>query len=173
MLDMKFVRTEPDIVRENIRKKFQDEKLPLVDEVLEMDKQYREAKTRGDYLRSQRNSISKQIGGLMGKGLKEEAEKAQQAAKALFVGGGDLENVPSTALTAGDLTEGSIGILDLMVKCKLAPSKKEARRLVEQGGVTVNDEKVADVNAAFTQEQLTQSLMVRKGKKVYHKVSLA
>ena len=104
---------------------------------------------------------------------KEEAEKAQQAAKALFVGGGDLENVPSTALTAGDLTEGSIGILDLMVKCKLAPSKKEARRLVEQGGVTVNDEKVADVNAAFTQEQLTQGLMVRKGKKVYHKVSLA
>ena len=104
---------------------------------------------------------------------KEEAEKAQQAAKALFVGGGDLENVPSTALTAGDLTEGSIGILDLMVKCKLAPSKKEARRLVEQGGVTVNDEKVADVNAAFTQEQLAQGLMVRKGKKVYHKVSLA
>ena len=77
MLDMKFLRTEPDIVRENIRKKFQDEKLPLVDEVLEMDKQYREAKTRGDYLRSQRNSISKQIGGLMGKGLKEEAEKAK------------------------------------------------------------------------------------------------
>ena len=77
MLDMKFLRTEPDIVRENIRKKFQDEKLPLVDEVLEMDKQYREAKTRGDYLRSQRNSISKQIGALMGKGLKEEAEKAK------------------------------------------------------------------------------------------------
>ena len=77
MLDMKFLRTEPDIVRENIRKKFQDEKLPLVDEVLEMDKQYREAKTRGDYLRSQRTSISKQIGGLMGKGLKEEAEKAK------------------------------------------------------------------------------------------------
>ena len=77
MLDMKLVRTNPDLVRENIKKKFQDEKLPLVDEVLEMDRQYREAKTRGDYLRSQRNAISKQIGGLMGQGRKEEAEQAK------------------------------------------------------------------------------------------------
>jgi len=103
---------------------------------------------------------------------KEEAEKAQQAAKALFAGGGALENVPSTTLADGDLTDGRIGILDLMVKCALAPSKKEARRLVEQGGVTVNDEKVADVNAVFLREQLSQGLMIRKGKKVFHKVSV-
>ena len=102
----------------------------------------------------------------------EEAQKAQEAAKALFVGGGDMSNVPSTTLTEADLTDGSIGILDLMVRCKLAPSKKEARRLVEQGGVTVNDEKVADVNTAYTAQQLSDGLMVRKGKKVFHKVSL-
>ena len=77
MLDMKFVRSNPDAVKENIKKKFQDEKLPLVDEVLELDKQFRDAKTRCDYLRSQRNTISKQIGGLMAKGQKEEAEKVK------------------------------------------------------------------------------------------------
>ena len=63
MLDIKFVRANPEAVKENIRKKFQDEKLPLVDEVIEKDQQYRDAKTRGDYLRGQRNTISKQIGG--------------------------------------------------------------------------------------------------------------
>ena len=77
MLDIKFVRTNPEIVKENIRKKFQDEKLPLVDEVIQLDKEYREAKTRCDYLRSQRNSISKQIGGFMAKGMKAEAEEAK------------------------------------------------------------------------------------------------
>ena len=103
----------------------------------------------------------------------EEAKKAQDAAKALFVGGGDMSNVPSTTLTAEDLTDGSIGILDLMVKCKLAPSKKEARRLVEQGGVTVNEEKVSDVNTAYTADQLSgDGLMIRKGKKVFHKASM-
>ncbi len=77
MLDIKFVRANPDAVKENIRKKFQDAKLPLVDEVLELDRKYREAKTRCDYLRGQRNSLSKQIGGLMAKGQKEEAEKVK------------------------------------------------------------------------------------------------
>ncbi len=77
MLDIKFVRANPDAVKENIRKKFQDAKLPLVDEVLELDQKYREAKTRCDYLRGQRNSLSKQIGGLMAKGHKEEAEKVK------------------------------------------------------------------------------------------------
>lgn len=74
MLDIKFVRTNPDVVKENIKKKFQEEKLPLVDEVIDLDRRYREAKTRCDYLRSQRNTISKQIGGMMAKGQKEEAE---------------------------------------------------------------------------------------------------
>ena len=103
----------------------------------------------------------------------EEAKKAQDAAKALFVGGGDMSNVPSTTLTADNLTDGSIGILDLMVTCKLAPSKKEARRLVEQGGVTVNDEKVSDVNQRYTADDLSgDGIMVRKGKKVYHRVQM-
>ena len=103
----------------------------------------------------------------------EKAKKAQDAAKALFVGGGDMSNVPTTTLTADNLTDGSIGILDLMVTCKLAPSKKEARRLVEQGGVTVNDEKVSDVNTRYTADDLSgDGIMVRKGKKVYHRVQM-
>ena len=77
MLDMKLLRTNADLVKENIKKKFQDEKLPLVDEVVELDAQFREAKTRCDYLRSQRNSISKQIGALMAQGKRDEAEQTK------------------------------------------------------------------------------------------------
>ena len=103
----------------------------------------------------------------------EEARKAEAAAKALFVGGGDMSNVPSTQLTGEDLTDGSIGVLDLMVKCKLAPSKKEARRLVEQGGVEVNGQKVAGVAAAYTAADLSgEGLMIKKGKKVFHKATI-
>ncbi len=100
----------------------------------------------------------------------EEARKAQEAAKALFVGGGDMSNVPSTVLTEADLTDGAIGVLDLMVKCGLAPSKKEARRLVEQGGVEVNGEKVAAATVSYTAAGLSgDGLMIKKGKKVFHK----
>ena len=81
MIDINLIRTNPDLVKENIKKKFQDAKLPLVDEVLDLDKKNREAIQRADYLRSQRNSISKQIGQLMGKGQKEEAEAAKQQVK--------------------------------------------------------------------------------------------
>ncbi|MGN0796686.1 MAG: serine--tRNA ligase [Christensenellales bacterium] len=77
MLDIKLVRTNPELVKENIKKKFQDEKLVLVDEVLAMDKEFRECKQRGDYCRSQRNALSKQIGSLMAKGQKDEAEKVK------------------------------------------------------------------------------------------------
>ena len=83
MLDIKFVRANPDIVKENIKKKFQDDKLPLVDEVIAYDKELREAKTRVEYLRSQRNSISKQIGMLVGQGKKEEAEEAKKQVAAM------------------------------------------------------------------------------------------
>ena len=104
---------------------------------------------------------------------KEEAEKAQEAAKALFVGGGDMSNVPATQLSQEDLAGGSIGILDLMMKCKLAPSKKEARRLVEQGGVEVDGEKVTDVAASYTADQMAgDGLMLKKGKKVFHRVKM-
>ncbi len=78
MLDIKFLRTNPDIVKQNIKNKFQDDKLPLVDEVIELDKEYREAKTRAEYLRSQRNKISKQIGFLMSQGKKDEAEDVKK-----------------------------------------------------------------------------------------------
>ncbi|MGE4277168.1 MAG: tyrosine--tRNA ligase [Lawsonibacter sp.] len=105
---------------------------------------------------------------------KEEAEKAQAAAKALFTGGGDMSNVPTTALTEDNLTDGAIGVLDLMLKCKLAPSKKEARRLVEQGGVEVNGEKVEAVTVTYTASDLSgDGLLLKKGKKVYHRVQMA
>ncbi len=83
MLDIKFVRANPDAVKENIKKKFQDEKLVLVDEVLEFDQQYREAKTKADSLRGERNALSKQIGGLMAQGKKDEAEEVKARASAM------------------------------------------------------------------------------------------
>ena len=102
----------------------------------------------------------------------EEAQKAEAAAKALFAGGSDDSNMPTTELTEDQLTDGSIAILDLMLACKLVPSKGEGRRLVQQGGVMINEEKVASIDASFTAEQLRQGLKIRKGKKVYHKAIL-
>ena len=81
MLDIRFLRENPDIVKENIRKKFQDRKLPLVDEVIELDQQNREAKQEADSLRANRNKLSKEIGGLYKQGKKEEAEKAKAEVK--------------------------------------------------------------------------------------------
>ncbi len=103
----------------------------------------------------------------------EEADKARAAAKALFAGGADDSDMPTTELTEAQLTDGSIAILDLMLACKLAPSKSEARRLVQQGGVFANDEKVASIDVRFTAEQLKTGVKLRKGKKVYHKAVLA
>ena len=103
----------------------------------------------------------------------EEAEKAQKTARGLFSSGGDTSNMPSTGLTAGDLTDGSIAILDLMLKCGLIPSKGEGRRLVQQGGVSVAGEKVSDIGASFTAEQLAgEGLVIKKGKKVFHRAYL-
>ena len=100
----------------------------------------------------------------------EEAQKAQDAAKALFSTGGDKSNIPSTTLSAEDLTDGSIGILDLMLKCGLVPSKKEARRLIEQGGVELDGAKVTDVNASVAAGQLPgDGVTIKKGKKVFHR----
>lgn len=79
MLDIKFLRSNPELVKENIRKKFQEEKVALVDEVIELDEKCRAARTRCEYLRSQRNTISKQIGALMAKGQREEAEQAKKS----------------------------------------------------------------------------------------------
>ena len=103
----------------------------------------------------------------------EEAQKAQDAARALFSQGGDKSNMPTTTLAAGDLTDGTIGILDLMLKCGLVPSKKEARRLIEQGGVELDGAKVTDVAASVTTEQLSgEGVMLKKGKKVFHRAVL-
>ena len=102
----------------------------------------------------------------------EEADKALAAAKALFVSGGHDENMPTTALSGEDFTDGSIGLTDLLVKTGLAPSKAEARRLIQQGGISLNDEKVTDPAAKVEQEQLSGHMIIRKGKKVYHKVTL-
>ena len=102
----------------------------------------------------------------------EEANKAQEAAKALFGAGSDDSNMPTTELDESALTDGKIAILDLMLACGLIPSKGEGRRLVQQGGVVVNDEKVATIDAAFTAAQLKAGLKIRKGKKVFHKAIL-
>ena len=103
----------------------------------------------------------------------EEADKAKAASKALFVGGGDDANMPTTEITADKLTDGRIGILNLMVACGLAPSNKQARQLVEQGGVLVNDEKVPSAQFSVTEEMLKEGVKIRKGKKVFHKAVLA
>ena len=100
---------------------------------------------------------------------KEEAEKARTASQALFAGGSDDSDMPTTVLTADDLTDGSIGIFDLLLRCDLVPSKSEARRLVLQGGVTVNDEKVDNININYTEADFKGGLKIRKGKKVFHK----
>ena len=102
----------------------------------------------------------------------EEAVKAEAAAKALFAGGSDDSNMPTTELTEDQLTDGKIAILDLMLACQLIPSKGEGRRLVQQGGVMVNEEKVESIDASYTAEQLKEGLKIRKGKKVYHKAIL-
>ena len=103
----------------------------------------------------------------------EEADKAKAASKALFAGGGDTEHMPTTELTNDDFGGGSIDVLTLLVKCGLAASKGEARRLVQQGGVSVNDEKVAAIETTFGCEQFTgDGVVIKKGKKVFHKAVL-
>ncbi len=102
----------------------------------------------------------------------EEAQKAQEGARALFSAGGNTANMPTTQLVESDLADGQISVLDLLVKTGLASSKGEGRRLVQQGGVSVNEEKVADISASFTESQLKEGLVIKKGKKVFHKAVL-
>ena len=103
----------------------------------------------------------------------EEAEKAKAASRALFSGTGDTEHMPTTELTNDDFGGGSIDVLSLLVKCGLAASKGEARRLVQQGGVSVNDEKVSAIETTFGCEQFTgDGVIIKKGKKVFHRAVL-
>ncbi len=100
----------------------------------------------------------------------EEAAKAQESARALFAGGGSLENMPTVGLTAEDFTDGKIDLIGILVKAGLNPSRSEARRAIEQGGVTVNEEKITDIKKEFTAEEFGDGLIVRRGKKNYKKV---
>lgn len=101
----------------------------------------------------------------------KEATKAQNAAKALFAGGADNSHMPETVLTDDDFTDGSIMLLDMMVKAGIIKSKGEGRRLITQGGVSVNDEKATDPNMSFTTDDFANEIIVKKGKKVFHKFS--
>lgn len=100
----------------------------------------------------------------------KEAEKAHELAKALFSHVGNDVNMPTTALA--DVPEQGLSLLEILVKAGLTPSKSEGRRLIEQGGITVNEEKINDVNIVMTKDSLKQGLKIKKGKKVFHKVIL-
>ncbi len=101
-----------------------------------------------------------------------EAEKAQTTARGLFAGGGSTENMPCTMLSAQDFTDGEIDVLTLLVKCGLAPSKGEARRLVQQGGITVCGERVTDIGKRFSCSDCSgEGAVIKKGKKVFHRAN--
>jgi tyrosyl-tRNA synthetase len=99
-----------------------------------------------------------------------EAQKAQDAARALFTAGGSAEHMPSTELTDADLTDGEIGIVELLLKTGLVPSKSEARRAIEQGGVEVAGSKVPDIALKFTKAQLSgEGIILKRGKKAFNR----
>ncbi len=102
----------------------------------------------------------------------EEAQKAQKTARSLFGGEVSIEDMPTTELSDDDFTDGKIGLLDMMLKAELIPSKGEGRRLVQQGGVSVEDKKVTDPQATFTPDDFADGLKLRKGKKVHHRFVL-
>ncbi|MBQ3264611.1 MAG: tyrosine--tRNA ligase [Ruminococcus sp.] len=103
----------------------------------------------------------------------EEANKAQEGARALFGGGANTDNMPSTEITDGDFADGGIAILDLLLKCKLIPSKGEGKRLIQQGGISVDDEKITDMFHKVTKDAFDKGhVIIKKGKKVFHKVTL-
>lgn len=101
-----------------------------------------------------------------------EAVKAQDAARSLFGGGADAADMPTTTLDAAALTDGRIGVLDLLMAAKLIPSKREGRQLIQQGGLALDGEKVADMTMSLPAERLQKGIVIKKGKKVYHKVLL-
>ena len=102
----------------------------------------------------------------------EEAKKAEASAKALFAGGGVSDNMPTTEITEDDLTDGVMDIMTILVKTGLCSSKSDARRNVQQGGVTVNDEKVTDIGKVYTADALKAGIVVKRGKKNFNKLTL-
>jgi len=137
--------------------------LPL-EQVEEMDKwegsQLNEAKEILAY------ELTKMVHG------EEEARKAKSASHALFLRGKDDPNMPTTEIGVEQLQDGVIGVIDLMAVCGLVPSKSEARRLIQQGGVYINDAKVESIDSWITLEQLKSGVKIRKGKKIYHRALL-
>jgi len=102
----------------------------------------------------------------------EEAVKAEASAKALFGGGGAASDMPVTELTEAELTDGKADVLSLLVKAGLCPSRGDARRNVQQGGVTANDAKITDTNHAFSADELREGVLLRRGKKNYARIVL-
>ena len=102
----------------------------------------------------------------------EEAEKAKKASHALFSGGGDDSDMPTTKLTEEQLTDKKINVIDLVLACEIASSRSEVRRLIQQNGLSIDEEKVKSVDATVTQDQLMKGVKIRKGKKVFHKAIL-
>lgn len=99
----------------------------------------------------------------------EDAKKAQEASKALFAGGADDSNMPTTEIDPTKLTDGVINVTDLMLECDLVPSRSEVRRLVQQGGLTISDKKVDDLNLTISLDDLKEGVIIKKGKKKFHK----
>ena len=104
---------------------------------------------------------------------KEEADKAQTAAKALFAGGSDDSNMPTTTVEDADFEDDKVTVLSLMIKAGMIKSNGEGRRLIQQGGISVNDEKITDVFTAVSKNDIANGIVVKKGKKVFHKFTLA
>lgn len=102
----------------------------------------------------------------------EEAQKAQDTARAVFGGAGSNENMPTTVLSDGNFTDGKIGVLDMMLAAGLIASKGEGRRLVQQGGVSINDAKITDPAYSLTKEDFANEIILKKGKKVYNKFTV-
>ena len=100
----------------------------------------------------------------------QAASSAQATAKSLFGGVADAENMPATTLRAGELAQQGLSILDALVACGLAASKGEARRLIQQGGISLDGEKAMDPTAVLPADALEKGLVIKKGKKVYHKL---
>ena len=102
----------------------------------------------------------------------EEANKARTAARALFAGGSDDSSMPTTKLTADQLTDGSIDVLSLLTACGLISTRSEGRRLIQQGGLVINEEKITSIERSYTEADLRAGLKIRKGKKVFHKACI-
>ncbi|MBQ3792333.1 MAG: tyrosine--tRNA ligase, partial [Clostridia bacterium] len=103
---------------------------------------------------------------------KEEADKVQEAARSVYGGSGSSEDMPTTELTEEDLTNGYINVSEMLVKAKLCASRSDGRRLIQQGGLTIDGERITNEKLALSGETLLKGIIIRKGKKIFHRVML-